>query len=116
MQLGKTPIVVVRAALVTDTRDNTSYRDWAHASSTTVTDNMVEPFLLSNQLIKENNAGREFSATIYRVWSPPAAGIEYTDRVEYLGDTYEVWGHPQLWVDFRNKPHHWNFLMKLREG
>lgn len=116
MELGNTTIIRKRAALVVDPRDKSKYRDWAHATETPITGCMVEPFLLSNQLIQEVNAAREYASNFLRVWAPAGTDVVYTDHVIYRGVEFEVWGETTPWVDFDDILSHINFLLRERIG
>jgi hypothetical protein len=116
MDLGTTTITRLRAALITNARDSSKERDWAHAASSVITGCMVEPFLLSNQLVQEVSAAREYGSNFLRVWAPAGSDVLYTDRVIYRGITFEVWGPPTPWYDFDDVLSHINFLLRERIG
>lgn len=116
MELGNTTITRKRAALVTNARDGSKQRNWAGATLTPITGCMVEPFLLSNQLVQEVNAGREYGSNFLRVWAPAGADVVYTDHVIYRGVEFEVWGPPTPWYDFDDNLSHINFLLRERIG
>ena len=114
--LGAHTLTVLRAPMITDPVDNTQSRDWQHPTSTPITGCEVQPFLLSSRLEVEVDTLREFSRTLYRVWAPGAADIQYTDRIVWRGTTYEVVAEPGLWSYGDATPSHTNFLMGLRSG
>lgn len=116
MELGNTTITRKRAPLVVSTRDNSKTRSWATATLTSIKGCMVEPFLLSNQLIQENDAAREYASNYLRVWAPAGTDILYTDHVIYRGEEWEVWGRVTPWYDFDDVLSHVNFLLRKREG
>jgi hypothetical protein len=115
-RLGKTSIVVVRAPLVLDTRDNSYWRDWDNAVRTTLNNCMVEPFPLAEKLNFEINKDREFSQSAIRVYTQADADVIYTDRLEYDGYSWQVLGHPGLWVDLRNNRNHKAVIAQIRQG
>jgi hypothetical protein len=112
--IGGQTVVQKRAPLVTDSSDNTQYRDWAHATLTTVTECSVQPFVLSNRYSIEENSAREFSDTVYRVWAPPSPAWQHTDRVLIDGVEHEVWAHPVTHYYYDGTPCMQTFLAKLR--
>ncbi len=114
--LGGFTVTRLRAALITDSSDNTEYRDWAHAVSTVLTNCDVQPFLLSSRLSVEVDIAREYSGTLYRVWIDPKYDVVYTDRIIWDGDTFDVQAQPSKWGYADGTRAHSNFLMKLREG
>lgn len=115
-RLGKNIIVVVRAPLVLDNRDNTLWRDWDNATRTEVKFNMIEPFPLAEKLNFEINQDREFSQSAIRIYTQPETDILYTDRIEHDGYTWQVLGHPGLWYDFKAKKHHKAVIAQIRQG
>ena len=115
-RLGSETIVIVHAALVTNTRDNSEGRDWANATRTAYGGCMVEPFLMSNKLIKEDNQDREWTQEFLRCYLPATAVIEYTDRLEWRDRKMDAFGLPQLWCDFRGNPHHYQIIGQVRLG
>ena|SRR5688572_12361482 len=116
IELGRDSFTVVRAPLVTDVRDNTQYRDWDNATSTVVTKAKVNPFELAEKLNFEINSEREYSRTGLKFYAPAGTSVEYTDRIEYQGRTYAVFGEPQVWTDFEGVQHHVEFVAQLRRG
>lgn len=114
--LGKQSIVIKRAPLVVDARDNTPYRDWANATSTTVNNCMVEPFPLAEKLNFEDSRDREYSETSVRIYAPPDTDVVYTDRIEWNGHTFQVLGHPGLWTDLNGKASHRAIIAKIKQG
>lgn len=116
IKLGSDDIIIKRAPLVTDTRDNTQYRDWANATETPVKNCNVQPFLLTDKLKVERNMDREFVDDTWRVWAPPGTDVLYTDRVEFRGIEYEVRGLSGEWRDLEGHTHHVNFMIRRREG
>jgi len=114
--LGQTVITVVRAALVQDSLDNTSYRDWANATRTTYSGCMIQPFQLSSKLQIEKNLDREFSAAYFRVWMPAGADVVSTDRLETHGLSLDVYGFPGSWFDLEDVESHVAVLCYVRKG
>lgn len=115
-RLGSETLTVLRAPLVAAPRDGTQYRDWTAPTSTVVVGCMVEPYLMSNKLVKEDDESREWSQEYLRCWVPEDADIVYTDRVQWRGDTYEVFGPAQLWVTRRGVRHHKQLNLMKRAG
>lgn len=114
--LGSETVTIIRAPLVTDSRDNSVTRDWAHATSTDVTGCMVQPFRMSNKLVTEDMIEREFARQFFRIWAPAGTDVLYTDRVSWRGQDMEVWAQKGTWVDFEGNEDHVQFLGILREG
>lgn len=114
--LGNQSIVVVRAPLAPNARDGTLERNWAAATRTTVSGCSVQPFKLAEKLNFEDNREREFARTALRVFAPAGTDIESTDRMEYAGKTFDVFGHSGSWNDFTGTQHHVAFVARLREG
>lgn len=114
--LGKSVIVIVRAPLLTDSRDNTLYRDWENATRTTVINCMVQPFPMAEKLNFEDNRDREYSRSAARFYLPPDADVIYTDRIEFDGHEWQVLGHPGTWFDFKSKRHHIAVIGQIRQG
>lgn len=113
--LGNDTFVIVRAQLVSDPIDGTQYRDWANATRISVEGSKVNPFKLAEKLNFEMNAEREYARTGLKFFCPPVQ-VEPTDRIEYKGDTYSVFGHPQTWTDFEGNDDHTEFVAQLKEG
>lgn len=116
MRLGNETIIVVHAALIVSTRDGSQGRDWGNATRTPYEGCMVEPYLMSNKLVQEDNMSREYVQGFYRCWLPPTAVVEHIDRLEWRGDSYEAFGPAQKWPDRRGVLHHVQVNMKFREG
>lgn len=114
--LGSDTITILRAPLVVDPVDNSSYRDWDTAVSTPVYRCSVQPFPMAEKLNFEENRSREFSRTAIRIWCPPGTRFEPTDRILYMGETYDVFGHQGVWHRFRGQEHHVQIIARLREG
>lgn len=114
--LGSEVITIRRAPEVTDTRDNSKYRDWTTATSTVVTGCMVQPFLMSNKLVVEDNLQREFASQFFRVWFPAGTDLDYADRLEWRGGVYDIYGEAGTWVDFEGNEDHVQCIALLRKG
>lgn len=91
MRLGRHTIVVRRATVAEDEYGN-DQRDWATATSTTVTGCSVQPVLGA-----EVTVGRETVVSRWQVWAPDGTDLLATDRVEWDGSTYDVDGEVQRW-------------------
>lgn len=114
--LGKNTIIIVRAPLVIDNRDNTKWRDWDNATETTVRNCMVEPFPLAEKLNFEIGRDREFAQSAVRIYMPADTDIIYTDRLLHDGYTWQVLGHPGLWFDFKANRNHKAVIAQIRQG
>ena len=114
--LGKNTIIIIRATLITDSRDNTLYRDWDNTTQTVVKNCMVEPFPMAEKLNFEDSRDREFARSACRFYLPRDTDIVYTDRI--LFDTFEwqVLGHPGIWYDFKAFRHHKTAIGQIRLG
>lgn len=117
MKLGSEIITVVHAELVTDPFDRSQHRDWEHAESFDVQRCMVQPFLMSNKLIQEDNLQREFTSEYFRIWAPPEAPpIFYFDRIVWRAEQMEIFGQVQPWHLRSGVLHHYQFLGVSRRG
>ena len=114
--LGKDSFTILRAPLETSSRDGTKYRDWDNATETLVSNAKVNPFQLAEKLNFEINAEREYARTGLKFFAPSGVSVLATDRVEYRGDIYTVFGHPQVWTDFEGVDDHVEFVCQLKEG
>lgn len=105
---GPDVIVIIRAPLVLDSRDNSYYRDWPNATRTEYGNCMVEPYRMAEKLNSETDVDREFASTSIRVFAQPDCDVVYTDRLTvssfgYEGIEFSVLGLPGAWHDFQNK-------------
>lgn len=117
VKLGNDTIVIRTYPLVTDSVDNTKYRDYtATPIETTVKFCNVQPFLLTDKLKIERSIDREYSEDTWRVWAPVGTVVEHTDRVLFRGVEYEVRGLTGEWRDFEARDHHVNFMIRKRIG
>lgn len=116
--LGEDEYTIVRAPLVSDPRDGSLYRDWDNATEFVVVGAKVNPFQLAEKLQFEINAEREYSRTGMKFFGPPddEALPQDTDRIEYNGDLYEVFGIPMMWTDFEGNADHVEFVGQLKKG
>lgn len=114
--LGREVVTILSAPEVIDIRDGSSYRDWGTATSTVVTGCMVQPFLMSNKLVVEDNLQREFASQYFRVWMPAGTLLAYTDRLLWRGDSYDVYGEAGVWHDFEGVESHVQCVALLRKG
>ena len=114
--LGSDTIVIVRAPLITDPRDGSEYRDWNNATSTPISQCMVEPFMLAEKLNFEENRDREYARTALRIYAPPGTDIDINDRVEFEDHTYDVFGHPGRWRRFNGVERYVSVIGRIREG
>lgn len=114
--LGREKVTVVRAPLVENARDGSEFRDWANAARTTYSGCNVQAFILSEKFQSEDTKDREFGRWTLRVWGPPGMDVEYTDRLEWRGQTYEGLGLVQIWSHIMGPDHHTSFAMRQRVG
>jgi hypothetical protein len=114
--LGSDTFTIVRAALVTDSRDNSEYRDWDNATRTDIPDSNIQPFPMAEKLNFEDNRDREYSRTAIRVYAPPGTVVEPTDRIEFDGGTYDVFGAAGPWRRFSGQERYVQFIARIREG
>lgn len=84
-------VTVLRAPLV-DSR-GTKVRDWAHATSATVTGCSLQPASTSTDFGEVRQAA-DADATLYL---PPDADVLQDDRIVFGGVTYAVDGIPYEW-------------------
>lgn len=115
-RLGQDQFTVIRAPLVQSPRDGSFYRDWENATHTLVLNANIQPFKLSEKLEKEDDQGREFGKSGRRFFAPPNTDVQYTDRILYLHEVYDVLGHPGYWTNFRGEVDHVAFIAQRREG
>lgn len=114
--LGSDTFTIVRAPLLTDPIDDSEYRDWNNATRTVVNDASVQPFPMAEKLNFEDNRDREFSRTAVRFFAPPGTRVESTDRIEFDGDTYDVFGQGGPWRRFGGQERYVQFIGRMREG
>jgi hypothetical protein len=115
-RMGNNTVVIVHAALTTDPKDNTQYRDWTNATRTEVRWCMVQPFQLSSRLQKADNQAREWRAAYFRIWFPAGTVLDAADRLEFNGQTHDVYGEPGTWWDLNGVESHITCLTLVREG
>jgi hypothetical protein len=114
--LGSEVITVLRAPIVVSARDNSERPDWTAAVGTDYGNCMVQPFLMSNKLVIEDNAERMFAQSFYRIWMPSGTDVLYSDRLVWRGRHMDVFGQAGEWFDFEGNSDHIQLLGKLREG
>lgn len=114
--LGIEVFTVVRAPLVVSARDNSQYRDWANATETEISGCNVQPFILSEKLLQEVNAEREFVKQVWRVWLPPGSDVTYTDRGIWRGELHDILGINGIWNHIMGPEHHRDIMIRRREG
>ena len=117
-RLGGDTIIVRRLPLKRDPVDNTQYYDHENPELITIEGCNIQPTKLSDKLRYEVDLERQFQQTFFRVYAPApeAEVIKYTDEVEFKGDIYQVQGAVTEWRRRDGTPHHFTFMMKLREG
>jgi hypothetical protein len=114
--LGNDTITVQRAALLTDPRDGSKYRDWDNAVETVVGNCNVQPFPLAEKLNLEENRDREFARTAIRIFAPPGTRFEVTDRIVFEDNIYDVFGHHGTWRRFSGLERYVQVIARVREG
>lgn len=114
--LGADTITIVRAPLLTDPQDGSEYRDWLNPVSITVTQCNVQPFPMAEKLNFEFNLDREFTRTAIRVFAPPGTRFEPQDRIEFDGETYEVFGHDGPWRRLNGLERYVQVIARVKEG
>lgn len=111
MKLGGETLTRMRAPLLTTGAAGRRARDWSAAVSVAFTGCSFQP-LSTTEYISD----REFAATHWKAIVPGRADFVSTDRVEWLGDSYEVDGDAEYWDDMKGKSHHTTFLCKRWQG
>lgn len=114
--LGSDTFTIIRAPLVTDPRDGSQYRDWDNPTTTVVTQASVQPFPMAEKLNFEEGRDREYSRTAMRFYAPPGTRVESTDRIEFAGDTYDVFGMDGPWRRFNGVERYVQFIGRVRVG
>lgn len=114
--LGNETLVIITAALVTSSRDNSKERDWANATTQTAVGCSVQPFLMSNKLIKIDNEDREWVQEFLRIYIPAGQPTPaYTDRIQWRTQTLDSYGPSQPWYH-KGVLHHTQIIGRFREG
>lgn len=116
MRLGSAKITILTAKLVTDAFDNSKSRNWPQAKKTVVKGCSVQPFIISEKYSAEYDVEREHVRQTLRVWMPSGTPVEYTDRVEYNGATYDVIGIQGVWNQLNGTENHRVLLLRERLG
>lgn len=116
--LGYETIIRVRAELEPNSYDGTSFeRNWDNATYTNISGCNVQSFILSEKLLREVSADREFDEYVLRVWAPKGTDIQYTDRVVIDSLEYEVLAWAGQWKRLSNgAEHHVDFMCRRRNG
>ena len=113
---GSESFTILRAPLIVDPRDGSMYRDWDNAIPIIINNSSIQPFPMAEKLNFEENRDREYSRTAIRIYSPAGTRFEPTDRISYLGQTYDVFGHQGVWHRHSGVEHHVQIIARLREG
>lgn len=92
MKLGPHSIDVLRAPLVAGDYGNATTREWADASTSTITGCSVQPAPSSEYAIDRDSITTRLLAFV-----PAHADIEATDRVVWSGETYDIDGDVLRW-------------------
>ena len=103
-------VTVLRAPLV-DSR-GTKVRDWAQATSATVTGCSLQPASTSTDFGEVRQAA-DFDATLYL---PPDADVLQDDRIVFGGVTYAVDGMPSEWRSPTGRVTHRQARLKTWSG
>jgi hypothetical protein len=85
-------------------------RDWAHASSVTITGVSVQP----DQTTAVNDAGGVEVTDMWRLFGPRGVKLDIVqgDRVLWDGRTLDVVGAPQSWAGLGSGWHHTEIVMR----
>ncbi|MGW6541228.1 hypothetical protein ACWGDD_36095 [Streptomyces sp. NPDC055011] len=114
---GNATIVLKRAPLVKDARSGQFIRDWANAERFTIPGCSVQAFPLAEKLNYEVNDNREFARSSIRVYASADSVVpEPTDRVEYRGREYELFGYAAEWLDLEENLDHIAYVCRIRGG
>lgn len=114
--LGRETVTIIRAPLVTSSRDNSESRDWANATETDIHNCNVQSFIMSEKLEAEFTRERESIRELIKVWAPAGADVQYTDRFRWRGNEYEVHGRIGVWDHIMGPENHRDFLGRRRLG
>lgn len=101
-------ITRVRASTTEDIYHN-DVVDWGLASETLISGCSVQPGATTEDLINRDGVLIQWT-----VFAPSGTDIEATDRVKYLGATYEIDGEPDRWAT--GVLDHVRFFLKRWEG
>jgi hypothetical protein len=91
VNLGAHTITVRRAVSAEDAYGNAE-RNWATATSVTVTGCSMQPVTGQEQTV-----GQDTIVSRWQLFAPDGTDLLATDRVEFNGDAYEVDGEVQRW-------------------
>lgn len=111
MNPGAEQITRLRAELVSGGRHGSQARDWANATSATITGCAVQPLMVA-----ESPLDQAFIAQRLQVLAPPGVDLVATDRIVYAEVTYEVDGGAQHWRDQAGRPDHVELVIKRLAG
>lgn len=111
MRVGVEVVTRLRAPLAPTGPSGRLSRDWTRASSTVLKGCSFQP-LSTTEFIDS----REFAETHWKLILPGAADIVSSDRVIWLGSTYEVDGNAENWNDMKGTPQHTTVLVKRWTG
>lgn len=115
--LGNDTITIRVPTIVIDPDDGT--HQYIFADGATVRNCSIQPFVMSNKLQSEVTVERESTTTYFRAYLPVnihTLAIEYTYRIVFAGNEYEVQAVPGEWRHFSGKKSHVAFLLKRRIG
>lgn len=114
---GNATITLKRAPLVRDDRSGQFIRDWANAELFVIPGCSVQAFPLAEKLNVEILDNREFARSSVRVYAPADSEVpEPTDRFEYRGREYELFGFAAEWLDLEEELDHIAYVGRIREG
>jgi hypothetical protein len=111
MTPGSDHVTVLRAPLDGTSRYAAQRRDWASATSHTLSGVSVQPMAAT-----EATVDREYTATHLALYALPGADLLAADRVVWRGVTYEVDGPPATWFDLGGVADHVEAVIKRMAG
>lgn len=89
--IGRDTVTRRRAAPGTDGHGNAT-KDWTAPDLLPIKGCNVQPGASIEYLL-----GRDETLVAYTVMAPLASDVTATDRMDYAGKTFEVYGEPALW-------------------
>lgn len=114
---GSATVILKRAPLVKDVRSGQFIRDWANAELFITPGCSVQAFPLAEKLNYEVLDNREFARSSVRVYAPAGSEVpEPTDRFDYRGREYELFGFAAEWMDLEENLDHVAYVGRIREG
>lgn len=117
--LGRDTITILKPTITIDPVDNTELIDFTTPTEIVVPFCFVQPFLPADKLQFEITSDRDYSRATWVAFAPSTPDtreIEPHDRIEFDGDTYEVFGKVGAWRRFNGSNHHVQIILQTREG